>query len=378
MNIPFVYGRIAEHQEFTGREQDIIHLKQNLTSGINTVIMSPRRWGKSSLVHYVLNEISESDDEYLVCHVDAFNCRDEESFFQTYANAVIKASTTFIDEAVSIIKKYMGSIGAKITLEDSTSKVGVSLGIDITDRQYSVDEILDLPEKIAAERGKKFVVCIDEFQNIGFFDNPDAFQARLRSHWQLHQHVTYCMYGSRRHMLLNIFSDYEKPFYKFGDIIPLQKIPSSVWRDFIVARFHDTGKQITPEFAEEIALRVECHSYYVQQYAQLVWLLTADHADETLLDVAYQQMMDRSTLLFYNIIDSLRTRQISFLVAIARGEENYSSANVLRKYNLGSSANIKNLRQALLDHDIVTTEPGSPRLEIQDPVFKQWLLVRYR
>ena len=69
----------------------------------------------------------------------------------------------------------------------------------------SIDEILDLPEKIAADRGVKIVICIDEFQQIGMFDSPKAFQATLRSKWQLQQHVSYCLYGSRRHMMMGRF-----------------------------------------------------------------------------------------------------------------------------------------------------------------------------
>lgn len=374
MKIPFVYGRIAEMSEFTGREEDIKRLLQNLTNGINTVIMSPRRWGKSSLVHRTLNEIANDSDNYLTCHVDVFNCRDEASFYHAYANAVLLAATSKADELIGLIKKYISSFGPKLTLGDTGSSMEMTLGIEFKDRQYSVDEILDLPEKIAIEKGKRMIVCIDEFQNIGNFNDPDAFQAKLRAHWQLHQHVTYCLYGSKRHLLLNIFTDYSKPFYKFGDIIPLQKMNSDTWSSFIVRRFHETGKTISLELATIIAEKVECHSYYVQQYSQMVWLLTEKTATQETVDMAYRQLIDRSSLLFSNIMDSMKPRQINFLRAIAKGEKNLSSASVLKNYNLGTSANIKNLRQAVIDRDLITIEPGTGIMEIQDPIFKQWLL----
>lgn len=378
MKIPFVYGRIADMEEFTGRKQDIIRLRQNLIGGINTIIMSPRRWGKSSLVHRVLNEIANTNDEYITCHVDVFNCRDEESFYLSYVNAVLTAATTKADEFIALVKKYIGSFGPKITLGDVASTMEFSLGLDFKETHYSIDEILDLPEKIARERGKRMIVCIDEFQHIGNFDDSEAFQAKLRSHWQLHQNVCYCLYGSKRHMLLDIFTNYEKPFYKFGDVIPLQKIDREEWADFIVERFTDTGKSISRSLALEIADKVECHSYYVQQYSQMVWLLTEQSATKETLDMAYQQLIDRSSLLFSNIVDSLKTRQLNFLLAIAKGEKNISSAAILRKYGLGTSANIKNLRQAVIEKDLITIEPGSSNAEIQDPVLKQWLIAKYR
>ncbi|MBR2153701.1 MAG: ATP-binding protein [Bacteroidaceae bacterium] len=376
MKIPFVYGRRAEAEEFTGRKADIARLKMNLAGSINTTIVSPRRWGKTSLVHRVLEEIvRENNKEYMTCHVDMFGCHDEEQFYNAYLNAILKSSATRLDDIARIIKKYVGSLGPKITLGDAGAMTEFSLGIDFKDNKYSVDEILDLPEQIAKERGKKFIVCIDEFQNIENFPSPQQFQARLRSHWQLHQHVCYCLYGSKRHMLLNMFGNYEMPFYKFGDLMVLEKIPSNEWATFIAKRFCDTGKHISLANAQKVAERVECHSYYVQQYSQLIWLLTTNTVTDEHIDLAFEQLVDRSTLLFDNLTDNLKPRQINFLLAIAQGEKNLSSAAVLKKYNLGTSANIKNLKNSVIEKDLV--DEINKTFYIQDPIFKYWLLNRY-
>ena len=93
------------------------------------------------------------------------------------------------------------------------------------------------------------------------------FQKKLRAHWQLHQHVTYCLYGSKRHMLMEVFSSPSMPFYKFGDIIFLEKIKENDWIEFITKRFNDTGKSIDIENAANIAKHCENHPYYVQQLA---------------------------------------------------------------------------------------------------------------
>jgi len=94
------------------------------------------------------------------------------------------------------------------------------------------DDILDLAEKIAIKAKKKLVLCIDEFQNIAEFKDSLGFQRKLRSHWQLHQHVSYCIYGSKRHMLMEVFSSPSMPFYKFGDLIFLEKIKEEKWITF--------------------------------------------------------------------------------------------------------------------------------------------------
>lgn len=369
--IPFVFGKIADGKDFTDREQDTERLTNNFLGLVNTVIISPRRWGKSSLVSHTLQRI-QGEKDYLTCQVDIFNCRTEAQFYQTYANAVLHAATTRLEEFVEAAKRYIGTLAPKLTLSDSSMQYELALGIDFKDKRYSCDEILELPQKIAEEKGKRFVVCIDEFQNVNAYDDPVGFQRKLRSHWQTHNRVGYCLYGSKRHMLLDIFSNYEMPFYKFGDIIFLDKISLDNWTAYITERFEQTGKQIVPATAALIAQTVDCHPYYVQQLAQLAWLRTDSLcADETVSD-AFDALVGQLSLLFSNIVDTLKPRQISFLKAVANGEKNLSSVDVLTRYGLGTAANVKNLRKALLDKDLIDVLPEGTTL--QDPVLRHWLL----
>ena len=234
------------------------------------------------------------------------------------------------------------------------------------------DEILDLPQAIANDTGKKIIVCIDEFQNINEYEDPLAFQRKLRAHWQKHSSVCYCLYGSKRHMLLDIFNDYSMPFYKFGDILFLHKISRADWAPFISARFTDTGKSISEDLCNTIAARVKDHPYYVQQLSQQVWLRTKKQCSEDIINEAFLSLTAQLSLLFANIIDSLTSKQINFLLAVADGVVNFSSKEVLTKYKLGTSANIKNLRKATLEKDLIDILPGNIT-EIQDPIFEYWL-----
>lgn len=370
MDIPFVFGKVADGADFTDRIPDTDRLVNNFRGLVNTVIISPRRWGKTSLVNHAM-ECMKDEKEYILCMVDIFNCRTEAQFYQTYVNAILSASYSKMDEFIAAAKKYVGTFGPKLSLSDSSMKYELALGIDFKDKQYSYDEILDLPQKIAEEKNRKFVVCIDEFQNVSTYDDPLGFQRKLRSHWQNHNKVGYCMYGSKRHMLLDIFSNYEMPFYKFGDVMFLEKISESNWVEYITLRFANTDKQIARETAAHLARRVECHPYYVQQLAQLAWLRTSDVCSRETVDEAFNSLVEQLSLLFSNVVDSLTARQINFLLAIVNGEKNFSSREVLQKYNLGTSANIKNLRKALQDKDLIDVMPNST--EMQDPVFAYWI-----
>lgn len=370
MEIPFVFGKIADGGDFTDRVQDTEKLLDNFRGLVNTVIISPRRWGKTSLVNHVVERLN-GDEDYVVCRVDIFNCRTEAQFYQSYVNAVLKASYTKMDEFIAAAKRYIGSLAPRLTLGDGSAQYEFTLGLDFKEHSYSYDEILDLPQKIADEKGKKFVVCIDEFQNVNVYDDPVGFQRKLRSHWQLHNRVGYCLYGSKRHMLLDIFSNYEMPFYKFGDILFLQKIGEEEWVDFIVSRFEGTGKVIAPATARLIAQKVDCHPYYVQQLAQLSWLRTQNECTGETVEEAFLSLVSQLSLLFSNVVDALKPRQINFLKAVANGERNFSSSGVLKRYDLGTSANVRNLRKALLDKDLIDVMPETT--VIQDPIFAHWI-----
>ena len=198
MNTPFVYGRIADKENFTDREQEVKLLTQNFNSLVNTVIISPRRWGKTSLVNKTAQLLLNSSKDYYICHVDIFNCRTEEEFYLAYANALLKVSTSAWEEFVSGVKRYLGKLAPIISLSDTSQTYELSFGITFKDNKLTYDEILDLPQAIANDSGKKIIVCIDEFQNINEYErSPLAFQRKLRAHWQKQTSVCYCLYGKQ-------------------------------------------------------------------------------------------------------------------------------------------------------------------------------------
>lgn len=376
MDTPFIYGRIAEKENFTDREQETQMLVQNFSHLINTIIISPRRWGKTSLVNRTSEILAETRSNIRICHIDIFNCRTEAQFYQAYANAILKASTNAWDEFIAGAKKYLGKLVPIVSLSDNSQSYEFTFGLNFKEAQFSYDEILDLPEKIAKESGKKFVVCIDEFQNINEYDDSLGFQRKLRSHWQKHSSVCYCLYGSKRHMLLNIFNNYEMPFYKFGDIMFLPKIQEMNWIEFIRSRFEDTRKSISEEQCKKITELTKCHPYYTQQLSQQVWLRTYGKCTDKVIEESFMGVIGQLSLLFTNILDTLTPKQINFLLAVAHKESNFSSKEVLEKYKLGTSANIKNLKKATLEKDLIDIMPGE-KIELQDPLFEYWLKALY-
>ncbi len=376
METPFVFGKLATDKNFTDREEELHHLKQNFLSGINTLLISPRRWGKSSLVKKAGGEITKENLRIKIIYLDMFNIRTEEDFYKTLSEKIFKEVSGKMEDLIANTKRFLKQWSPKITFSPDAQQE-FSFGLDWSEIKKQPDEILNLPETIAKEKDYKLIICIDEFQNIGFFDDPVAFQKKTRSFWQTHQRASYCLYGSKRHMLMEVFASPSMPFYKFGDLMFLNKIPEKYWKDFIRERFAATGKTITKKQASYIASLVENHPYYVQQLAQNCWLRSGKKITDKIIDEAIESLVLQLSLLFQNITERLTTSQMNFLLALVDGVEKLTSNDTVSNYHLSSSSNVIQIRKALINKEIVD-EQTSGKPEILDPVYKIWLKNQYR
>lgn len=374
MDTPFIFGKIATEKNFTDRDQETTHLVSNFGSLINTIIISPRRWGKSSLVHKAATLAQDQNKNLRICTIDLFNVRNEEHFYTLLAQSVIRATSSRWEETVETAKKFFSRIVPKLIIgNDPMNKI--SLDFDWEEVKRNPDEILDLAEHIAQENGIKIVVCIDEFQNIAEFDDPDYFQKRLRSHWQQHQHVAYCLYGSKRHMMLEVFTDSSKPFYKFGDIIFLNKIETPYLIDFIKERFVATGKEIDNAACQTIVELADNHPYYVQQLAQLSWLRTTRNCTEDVVRIAHASLVEQLSLLFVTITETLTNQQLNYMRALIAGETSITSTEVMHRYRISSPTAVARSRKTLIEKDILDNKAGV--VSFQDPIYAHWLKHNY-
>lgn len=374
METPFVFGKIATEKNFTDREQETAFLVQNFTSLINTIIISPRRWGKSSLVNKASKLAMEQDSRLRICHIDLFNVRNEEHFYSLLAQKVIAATSGKWEEAIESAKSLFSQLIPKISIGTAPSNE-VSIDFDWEEVKRNPDEVLDLAEKIAKKKGLKIVVCIDEFQNIAEFTDPDYFQKKLRSHWQQHQQVAYCLYGSKRHMMLEVFTDTSKPFYKFGNLLFLNKIDTPHLVEFFQTRFLETGKSIREDASQLIAELVDNHPYYAQQLAQQSWLRTKDVCTSAIVREAHTALVEQLSLLFATMTETLTTQQLNYLKALIAGEKSISSTDVMHRYKITSTTSIARSKAALIKHDVLDNKAGE--ISFQDPLFAYWLETQY-
>ena len=368
--LPFIFGKSSDYENFTDREEETERLEMNFKSLINTTIISPRRWGKTSLVSFVAEKVRTENKKIKICTLDIFNVRSEMDFYEQFARGVLTGTSSRWEDMVENAKTFLSHLSPRINFSFD-SQPEISFGVSWEMVQLRPDDILNLPESIAKAKKISVIVCIDEFQVIGGFSDSLAFQRKLRAHWQHHHNVGYCLYGSKRSMLLDIFSNTAMPFYKFGDIMFLQKISNQKWAEFIKKRFEDTNKSISIELAADLAELVENHSYYVQQLAQQAWLRTKKECSKDIILESLQSIKNQLSLLFVGQIETLATTHINFLKAVIEGETLFASQENLKKYSLGSSANLKKIKSALVAREII--DIAAKKVNILDPIFKIWL-----
>ena len=367
MEKPFVYGMSVEGVNFTDRVKETKRLKLDFENGINVTLISPRRMGKTSLVKKAISEVDNPGIK--IVYLDIYDCRSEYDFYNRFASAIMKATSGHLNNVLDNIRKFLERISPKVSFGVADSEFSISLGI--TPQQYKPEEILALPEIIAKEKDINIVICIDEFQQIGGFPQSLEVQKRLRGAWQHQTRVSYCLFGSRKHLMENIFQSKRMPFYMFGEMMNLGCISIEYWIPYICGRFEKYGKTISPDFARKICEYTGNYSSYVQQLAWNVLSETEIEVDDDTFRRGVEAMMEQCESFFIQQTENLTSYQLNFLRRLASGEtSNFTAENPDNPYPLGSKSNVARVRKALLDKELISiTKDG---ISISDTVFLHW------
>ena len=369
MENPFVFGRAAEGAYFTDRIEDARRLSANLTHGIHTILISPRRWGKTSLVKKVINETDRPDIRFVF--IDIFDCKSEYDFYHSFANEIVKQTSSKIDEWVETAKSFLSNISPKFSFGTDPMN-DFSLSFEWSPKDNTEKEILQLPQKIAQKKNIRLIVCLDEFQQIADFSDSITFQKKLRSVWQHQQEVTYCMFGSKKHLMENIFNEKSMPFYKFGDMMFLKKIPTEEWVPFVCDKFQETGKTISEEQVIKICELTENLSSYVQHLAWIVWYKSDKVVRNKDIDDAVNDLLEQNKVFFQREVEQLSEFQLNFLKALANGvSSGFSRKEIIKKYRLESSANIQSVKKSLLKKGLIDIDEQT--VTFDDSIFKLWM-----
>ena len=367
---PFVFGQSIGADNFIGRQRELKWLEANFTHGINTLLIAPRRYGKTSLVKQAITNITTK--KLKIVYFDAYFCRDEYEFYNLFAEAVLHQTNSKFEQWADAAAEFLTRLTPKISYNVPTAEeYSVSLGI--TPRTHRPEEILNLPELLAERKGIQIVVCIDEFQQIGEFADSLTIQKRMRSVWQHQKNVNYCLFGSKKHLLQNMFLKSSYPFYKFGDIIPLEQITEDTWLPYLQNGFKSWNKELPEVIARKICQVVMCHPSYVQQLAWLTLLNTERIATEQILQQSIDDLINENSALFIQQTENLTLYQMNFLYALLNGvNRDFGKADIREGYHLGAYSNISRIKNALIEKELIDIVERNTII-FADPVFPLWL-----
>lgn len=374
MNTPFQYGTLATRENFVDRVEDRAQLKNFLSSHINVMLVSPRRWGKSSLVKVAMEELQDEDKDVRVCYIDAFSIGSEAEFYRTFASQVIACASSKLEKRIQDAKKFLTGVVPQVVIKDDVTNF-MAFDVKFVPQEQDKMDILRLPETMAHAKKIKIIVCIDEFQQLANLPEYKNMEGKMRSAWQQQERVSYCLYGSKRHMMLDIFNNSNSPFYRFGQLLFLNKIPKEEWMPFIVDTFKKSGKRISDEFASRICDLTECHSWYLQQCCYFVWNATVTEVSEQSFSYGLKQMINTNSPMFLNDTETLAASQIEMLRAIKDGVLQLSSSETRTKYHLGNPNTISKNKKVLQNKDIVEVKGG--KMVFVDPIYRLWFEREY-
>jgi hypothetical protein len=358
----------VDGNHFTDRELETKRLKLNFENGVNSILISPRRMGKTSLVKKVMSQIDNTNIK--VVYMDIYSCRTEYEFYEKFASSIIQSTASKVDKMIETAKEFIMSIVPRVIYSpEPSTEFALSLGINPSSN--TPEEILNLPERIAMKQGIEIVVCIDEFQQIGEMPDTLNVQKKLRSVWQHHKHTSYCLFGSKQHMMNNLFQSRKMPFYQFGDLFFIKRIPTEKWVPFIIERFADSGKTITAEQAQKICNAVDNYSSYVQQLAWNIFAISDSIITEQDIKDGFEATMAQSVSLFVEQTANLTSYQLNLIRAICQGyHQDFGSKEVTCQFELGTKSNLSKLKKALVEREII--EINETGCYIADPLFERW------
>lgn len=374
MKNPFVFGDVVKGEYFTDREDEIKEIKLDLSSSQNILLFSPRRYGKTSLILKVLDELKK--ENLITVYVDLFRITSAATFIKIYTASITKAAATKLDEAVQFLKDHFPTIAPKVIIKaGEPTEFEFDFEASKKDLDTVLDDLYDLPQKVAAKRKKQIIVVFDEFQEIATLNIP--IERAMRAKIQHHDKVTYCFMGSKRHLMDELFQDKNKPLYRIAKCVPLGKIPTSKFKAFIHSRFKSGGITIEENLINEILKITACHPYYTQQLCHEIFNLCFSKKETSAvsskdIEMAEDKCISAQSYAYSTIWDSLSGKQKDLILALALNPQgNIYSHDFLSKHGLGVPATVQTAIKALEKKGFSDRQNGS--YSISDIFFVEWI-----
>ncbi|MBR4826884.1 MAG: ATP-binding protein [Bacteroidales bacterium] len=379
MDAPFIYNRPVTGRSFVGRKNEVPILANLLREGENVVMYEPPKAGKDSILQQVFYDMKLSGSQFNIASLSLLNVRSVSDFCIRLGSAVLKLFGASRQEYSQLVAETLGMTHFVFDeLDYETSGSLLALGWDINDDD--IRTVISLPYRLARRSGRKLYVCIDDFQNVMLTDDGDricnlmqeVFKARSAEDRAF---ASYILYGSRVNAMKEIFA-HRKLFHRQVERVELGEIDSKDIVESVNRGFLTSGKVVDKGLLTGACNLLHNNIYYVNFFASICDSLSKGYIMEPVLLEALGDLVAVHEPAWRAIMADLTTFQVSLLRAIVDGHEKFSSADVIRRYNLNSSANVRRLKDALCKKEIITFDDADVP-HIIDPLFEYWVRKYY-
>ena len=379
MDTPFVYDRFVTGKNFVGRKTECTILSNLLEAGEHVYLYGRPKSGKMSIVQQALFNRRMAGKQFMVAHVSLSNIRNLEQFLLKFGTAVIKAVSSTAGEYESLVQKHLD--GTHFVFDRSRfASCDEVVSLNWTPDMNDVYKMIRLPQRIAEERCRPYYVILEDFQNIMLADEyEDVFKLmeelfRERDRMKPAS-ASFIIAGSQVNAMKYIFEE-KKFFYRLVEKINMGVVDDREIIEYIVKGFMVSGKVIERDLVLGACKLFRGDMWYLNHFTSICDTMSRGYINEGILMEALRTIISIHEPRFYAIINDLTDHQLSLLLAILDGVTRFSASEVIEKYRLNSSANVRRVKDALKKKEVITfNEKDEP--VILDPLFEYWVSNHY-
>lgn len=376
MDSPFIYDRYVTDKNFIGRRMERQILANLIRAGEHISIYEPPKTGKMSLVNQVFRDLRDGGTQFLVAFVDMLNVRTLEDFLVKFGSAVMKSMASTQDQFATIVSTYLADTHFVFDRMMYMTKEEV-VSLNWTPDSNDIEQMLSLPQKLAAANGIRYIVVLKEFQNLMNADEYDdvfkVMETQMKERdRQIPYPAVFIMTGSMVNAMKYIFEE-KRYFWRQVNHVALSQVEQREIIEHLVKGFlSGMGKSFDRNLAMGACELFKSNLWYMNHLASICDALSKGFVTEAMMAGALESMISVHEPRFVNIVNDLTDHQLSLVRAVLDGVMKFSASEVIEKYHLNSSANVRRVKDALKKKEVLTfNEKDEP--VIMDPLFEYWL-----
>lgn len=376
MDTAFPYSQHVSGKHFIGRKTECVLLGNLLSQGEHVSIYEPPKAGKTSLIQQTLFNMRMSGKTFLVGQLSCLNIRTAEAFLLRMGSTLIRMVASTPAEYGQVCRRYLDGthfVFDEKAFAEQDSVLSLSWEMD----QEDIFAMLRLPFRLAADRGEKMILILDEFQNISFTDEDGdrvlrplaAVIKEMGASGMKDFCFIFC--GSMVNAMKEIF-ERSILLRRYVEHVSLPPVDARDIADHVYKGFMAGGKVVNMDLLIGACNLLKCNFWYINHFAAICDSLTRGYILEPVLNDTLARLIAIHEPRFRAMVNSLTTHQVNFLRATVDGVTRFSASEIIRKYGLNSSANVKRVKDALMKKELLTfDEADNP--SFLDPLFEYWV-----